>query len=146
MIAQIRAKVPREGAATTRHDGTKRCVYRTPDGGGCAVGAFLQEGEYSYGMEGKAIGTILRDDFPHLRASMPLDEDGLALLQGVHDGAVLNHDPANVTEELVSWIEDNVEDVVEGLVFDPAEDRVTTVKAVVDEAIAITVKELADAE
>jgi len=117
----IRAHVPDGGALTATRGG---CVYLTPDGKRCAVGALLSSDTLfrlmSSEVDGDAIGTVLEcpeigatvlGDVPHVVNDT---EEFLCALQAVHDGAALRQYARRagetVPDAIVRWIDDNVVD------------------------------------
>ena len=75
--------VQREAAA---EDGV--CMYRTPDGRKCAIGALIPDEVYSQRLEDKSVGALLLE-FPDIMRASGLSEGDLCFLfalQDVHDG------------------------------------------------------------
>jgi hypothetical protein len=83
------------------------CRYRRSDGNCCLVGVFIPDDEYSAQMEGMGVVTLLKE-FPLLNKHMPLDSQGMNVLQGKHD--LLEDLDTDIHELATDWINRNVED------------------------------------
>lgn len=90
--------VQREAAA---EDGM--CMYRTPDGRKCTIGALIPDEVYSQRLEDKSVGTLVLE-FPDIMRASGLSGRGLGLtsygdlcflsdLQGVHDSCASSNKP-----------------------------------------------------
>jgi hypothetical protein len=83
-------------------DNHPTCAYRGPEGKKCAVGLFIPDNKYKPEMDD---GMSLKAVFNECLATMPLNYEGLALLQTVHDRS----DGDETLEKILNWIEINVE-------------------------------------
>lgn len=81
------------------------CVYRNKDNNKCGVGVFIPDDLYHKRCEFIGVDSLLTT-YPGLNDFMPLNLDGLRLLQSKHDNFSTN----NVHEVLTNWINENVED------------------------------------
>lgn len=81
------------------------CSYRGDDGNKCGVGIFIPDDLYKSNMESKSVLGLLQDNST-LQNKMPLETKHMQALQIVHDRSNFSD---NVTEKLVNWIEENVE-------------------------------------
>ena len=64
------------------------CMYRTPDGRKCAIGALIPDDAYSQRLEDKSVGTLSRE-FPGIMRASGLSDGDLCFLfalQDAHDG------------------------------------------------------------
>lgn len=78
-----------KGWAGIEHsDGKTSCYYRTPeiDSRGCAVGIFIPDNMYKAEIEGSSADRAIKK-IPELAAVMPLDTNGICMMQSVHDAA-----------------------------------------------------------
>lgn len=85
------------------------CVYLNENGNRCAVGCFFTDemaADWDAGFEGAPVSG-LRKHLAGFHEAMPLDDDGMRSLQGVHDG----HGGAGLHGALMGWIDENVVDV-----------------------------------
>ena len=102
MIEHVKANFKGKSVADP-YTGT--CMYRGPDGKKCAVGLFITDKHYNVELEGKVASLDLFKSIPLL----PL-EYGLQSFQLFHDNRLTENDPVELqTEQLVRWIENNVE-------------------------------------
>jgi hypothetical protein len=95
------------GTKSLSPDDPNLCAYRGSNANKCAVGCFIPDDKYSDKMEGLLVGMVVQRH-PHLADCFPIALQGLREMQRYHDGAMNEEDPREV---LVSWINDNVEDV-----------------------------------
>jgi hypothetical protein len=109
--ARIRARNTGEKSTEpkTEQDPSPICLYRAKDGNCCAVGAFIDEEDYSENMEARGYSTLLKEH-PSLESKMPLPREAMAALQSVHDKCP---EGANVREALCKWIDENVYEVTQ---------------------------------
>ena len=71
------------------------CMYRTPDGRKCAIGALIPDEVYSKRLEDKSVGTLLLE-FPDIMRASGLSGGDLRFLsdlQAVHDSCSLSNKP-----------------------------------------------------
>jgi hypothetical protein len=71
------------------------CMYRTPDGRKCAIGALIPDEVYSKRLEDKSVGTLLLE-FPDIMRASGLSDGDLCFLfalQDVHDGCASSNKP-----------------------------------------------------
>lgn len=100
MIAQVRLMVPAKGCSENG-----RGVNRDAAGKGCAVGAFIPNALYQDDMRNWTQRPLL-EKWAHLVPFMPLDSEGLASMQYVHDGGIGSC--ADMRDLLSDWIRNNV--------------------------------------
>ena len=71
------------------------CMYRTPDGRKCAIGALIPDEVYSQRLEDKSVGTLLLE-FPDIMMASGLSDGDswfLCDLQAVHDSNAFSDKP-----------------------------------------------------
>ena len=71
------------------------CMYRTPGGRKCAIGALIPDEVYSRSLENKSVRTLLRE-FPDIMRASGLSGGDLRFLsdlQAVHDGCASSDEP-----------------------------------------------------
>lgn len=104
MIAQVKEKIVFKSVGDEGN-----CMYRTIDDTRgqtcCAVGAFIPDSEYTRKMEGRGV-TSLFENYPQIGKLMPLTEEGMVVLQHIHDSTSTDL----VVNKLTAWIEANVAD------------------------------------
>ena len=81
---------------------SSNCAYSDGKGNHCAVGCFIPDDHGGMGSPDGAAG-LLRN-YPELKELMPLDEDGLSLLQHCHD----TRGAFGVRDRMFDWIDNNV--------------------------------------
>lgn len=102
MLAHVKAEF--KGKSSTGVGMLETCLYRGPEGRKCAVGMFIPDSEYSASMETiSAEGLIERHSY--IAKSFPLNTRRMDMLQAVHDGS----HPDSTLQNMLQWIEDNVE-------------------------------------
>lgn len=76
----------RNGKGRAVSEATGMCLYRTPDGNACAIGACMHDGEEPGALNMLGGVSKLFDQYPHLRAYWwARSESLLVQLQSVHD-------------------------------------------------------------
>lgn len=81
------------------------CLYRGPEGKKCAIGMFIPDNLYAERMEEDGLISKIIRTYPKVKYVLPLDLDGLLLLQEVHD----NSDEDDTLNDMLDFIEANVE-------------------------------------
>ena len=84
-----------------------RCAYRGDGGNKCAIGVFIPDEVYSEDCEQQTVDYLL-EQYPGLRAYMPLEVDALLSLQAIHDHAVMGSKELDPRPVLLDWIKKNV--------------------------------------
>lgn len=71
------------------------CMYRTPDGRKCAIGALIPDEVYSQRLEDKSVDTLFLEFPDIMRASGLSDDDSrfLFALQHAHDRCTFSNEP-----------------------------------------------------
>lgn len=88
------------------------CLYQDGNGNRCVVGCFFPDNHPALKSIGWIVNVLQR--YGDLRSSLPLDDDGMQKLQGVHDGYAHTKEGLRkntLHEVLFKWIDENVEDV-----------------------------------
>jgi len=93
------------------HNG--RCAYLTSEGTRCAVGAFIPDGHPGQSYQGMVCESSSFDDsedtllstYPDLQLIVPLKDEALYTLQGMHDDV---RDSADARPACIEWVQMNV--------------------------------------
>lgn len=95
-----------------KNDGTRAispnpslCAYETRSGNRCAVGVFLPDDHVAL-IEWSPIRKVVRL-YPGLYTILPLDLEGMSILQNIHDSYSGDSDMRDI---LCNWVDGNVED------------------------------------
>ena len=85
------------------------CMYRDNKGNKCAAGLFMADKDYSPAYEGLGVTDTC---MMHLRATMPLDMEGMVAFQKTHDRWANQADrlEGEVKADLKRWVAQNVID------------------------------------
>lgn len=85
---------------------SETCVYLTGNGNKCAVGMFIPSGHEAQHLEGTV--RALFDAYPDLFYKMPLNFEGMGMLQFIHDSTYENGKLGNAKRAMIDWVEANV--------------------------------------
>ena len=107
-VARMKEAIQTRNLGRPAYGRGARCTYLAPDGNRCAVGVFIPDGHASIvGDVAEMDARDLLTTFPDLAEHMPIDEDGLMLMQNVHDICPHGVDPR---PRLLAWIAEYVRD------------------------------------
>lgn len=92
------AHLYKQGRPAQREDGG--CMYRTEDGGMCAVGCRIPDSQYIPAMENKPFSRLMKDSSKELPGEFKAYSEMFSELQRVHDDWPTNDDGVYDTEYL----------------------------------------------